>query len=130
MCDSTTLGNVGENVRLKIRQGATCGPFEATMLQLDLDGVTVIGPVNLTGATIRGKLFKTGQTPVAVTVTYPDRVNGKYTWLFTDEQTLPLFCGDSADHPDSLWNFSLEYEDSAGTIFAIYTGTATVQRNT
>lgn len=124
MTCQTEWGSYGEPVKLKIRQGATFGPIAATMSQLDTNGV-VIGPVDLTGGTIRAKLFKTGQADVNAVVTYPDRVNGQYTWLFTDEQTAGLIL----TAVEEVWEFVLDFEDSLGTVIPLYNGTAHVLRN-
>jgi hypothetical protein len=119
------IGFIGEELNVTIRQGATCGPFSATMT--NPDGSTV----DLTGCTIVGEIRKKPHDDTIVLnwrITITDAPNGKYQFLLTDEDTTPLDCGDSLESSKSQYVHDIELHDSLGQVIPLYYGVVSVFR--
>lgn len=120
-----TLGTLGEEMNLRIRQGATFGPHLFRMTNPDGS------PVNLTGCTIRGQIRKTALAPSAAlsfTATITDAAQGRYQLLFTAAQTAAIKAGEKETDSDSKYVWDLEFVDSTGAILPLYYGVVTVFR--
>lgn len=116
-----TLQNIGERLDLRIRQGATFGPFRVEMKNPDNS------PVDLTGKTIRGQIRRSGLSGVlivAFTVTMLNAVGGIFEFGLTDEQTATLFQpGENFLDSDSAYTWDMEIESANGQVTALYYGT-------
>lgn len=120
-----TIGFLGEEYNLLIRQGATFGPVTVTMTNPDTT------PVDLTGCTIRGKIRKKALDVAVVatfTVTITDAPNGEYQFLLTDEITSAIEAGEYASSSASKYVWDLEMEDTLGKVLPLYYGAVTVLR--
>lgn len=118
------IGVVGEELNLRIRQGATFGPYEFVMQNPDTT------PVDLTGCTIRGQIRRDANSTVALTLTVPitDAANGEYELSLTDEQTAGLRAGKTEASSDSRYVWDLELLDAGGAVTPLYYGIVTVLR--
>jgi hypothetical protein len=120
------IGWIGEELNVLIRQGATVGPYQATMV----DAITQ-APVDLTGSIIRGEIRRKPRDTTIVLnwrVTITDAVNGKYEFTLTDEDTAALECGDSIQSAKSIYVHDIEMQDSAGNVLPLYYGKVSVFR--
>jgi hypothetical protein len=120
-----TIGYYGEKLNLQIRQGATLGPFSATMKNADGSAV------NLTNCTIRGKIRKTALS-ATVTATLDCSITnaaaGQYQFGLTDEVTAAITCGEKLTDKASQYVWDLELEDSTGRVVPLYYGDCLVLR--
>lgn len=124
MATIPTIGNIGERLDLLIRQGATFGPFTATMENPDGS------PVDLTGATIRGQIRKKpGDTAVAaqIEVVSDYDATGVYSFGLAETVTRAITCGASIDLPASLYVWDLELVQGA-QVTPLYWGEVRVHR--
>jgi hypothetical protein len=120
-----TIGFLGEEYNLLIRQGATFGPVTVTMTNPDTT------PVNLTGCTIRGKIRRKALDAAVVatfTVSITDAVNGGYQFSLTDEVTSAMTAGEYTSSSESKYVWDLEMEDTLGKVLPLYYGKVTVLR--
>jgi hypothetical protein len=119
------LGWIGEEMNVTIRQGATVGPYHATMVNPDSS------PVNLAGCTIVGEIRKKPHDSTIVLnwrVQITDAINGKYDFWLTDEDTTPLECGDTLNSSKSQYVHDIELHDAAGQVIPLYYGKVAVFR--
>jgi hypothetical protein len=119
------IGNIGERMDLLIRQGATFGPFTATMKNPDES------PVNLTGCLIRGQIRrKPADSVIAATVevTSPYDATGAYVFGLPSAVTAAIQCGADTSAPTSLYHWDLEMVDSQGLVHPLYWGEVRVHR--
>ena len=119
------IGFLGEEMHLQIRQGATFGPFLATMVNPDLS------PINLAGCIVRGNIRKKALDAIIVAslvfiITDPSL--GKYQFSMTDEATSALVCGESPNSSESKYVYDIELEDSSGSVHPLYYGNVIVFR--
>lgn len=120
-----TLGYIGERLDLLVRQGATLGPFDATMQNPDGSAV------NLIGATIRGQVRKKALDPTVVTdvdVTITDAALGKYSFGLSVAKTTIIPAGETIKDPSSLYVWDLEMVDALGRVIPLYYGSVNVFR--
>lgn len=125
MTATPSIGYFGEKMTLNIRQGATLGPFSATMVNPDES------PVNLTNCTIRGKIRKTAlSATVTATLdcTITNAAAGQYTFGLTDEVTAAITAGEKLTDKASKYVWDLELEDSTGRVIPLYYGDCFVLR--
>lgn len=119
------IGSIGERLDLRIKQGATFGPFNAVMRNPDNT------PVDLTGCQIRGKIRHKGLSePVlaAIEVVSAYDSTGTYSFGLSDSVTASLPCGELETASDSIHTWDLELEDASGRVTALYYGDASVFR--
>lgn len=120
-----SLGNIGEKLDLKIRQGATLGPFKATMLLASGE------PFDLTGATIRGQIRRRAlseEVTADIQVEIPAPLLGEYQFGLDDETTAGMEAGEALADSESLYVWDLELELSDGTVKPLYYGKVSVFR--
>jgi len=125
MATIPSIGFIGERLDLKIKQGGTFGPVQATMVNPNAT------PVNLTGATIRGQIRKLALDTVIVetfNVVITNPTAGQYTFGLTDEETALIPAGELLDVPDSLYVWDMELEDAGGSVQPLYWGEVKVWR--
>lgn len=120
-----TLGYIGERLDLLIRQGATFGPFECSMLNPDET------PVDLTGCVLQGHIRKkaldnTVVTSLAITITEP--VNGRYVFGLSGEATSLIVAGESIKDPVSKYVWDMELIDANLRVIPVYYGDVSVFR--
>lgn len=126
-----TIGSIGERLDLLIRQGATFGPFTATMRNPAPDANTPGTPVILTGCTIRGHIRKApadAQPAAVVDVSITDAPNGVYTWGLSASTTAAMSAGLDVTKPESRYVWDMELEDSAGRVIPLYWGEVRIHR--
>lgn len=120
------LGSIGERMDLLIRQGATLGPFTATMTNPDGS------PVDLTGASIVGQIRKTPQSrdvTAHVEVAIIEPKAGKYRFGISAEVTALIPAGADITKTDSKYAWDLELHDSSGRgVVPLYWGEVQVHR--
>lgn len=119
------LGNIGERIDLRIRQGADFGPVRATMTNPDAS------PVNLTGCTLRGMVKKKpsdAQPAATFVVTVTDALAGQFAFTLPHAATFSLKAGARIDAPESAYVWDLEMEDSLGRVVPLYYGDVQVLR--
>ena len=114
-----TLGYIGEELNLKIRQGASFGPFRAEMK--NADGTIV----NLTGCTVRGQLRKKAlDADVVATLVcvITEPLLGKYEFGLPVEATTLLPAGEQLSASESQYVFDIELLTLAGEVVPLYFG--------
>lgn len=114
-----TLGNLGEELNLKIRQGASFGPFRAQMKNADAS------IVNLTGCTIRGQLRKKALDAAVVATlvcTITDPLLGKYEFGMPVAATTLLPAGEQLSASESQYVFDIELLTATGEVIPLYYG--------
>jgi hypothetical protein len=121
-----TIGWYGEEMTIKIRQGGSFGPYNATMVNPDNSSV------DLTGCTITGQIRKHAQDtevvmPFNFQITAPS-TSGLYSFWLTDEQTATLECGENVSSSDSTYVYDIELHDAAGRVIPLYYGKVHVFR--
>lgn len=122
-----TIGSIGTNLDLKLRQGATFGPVVGQLKNADET------PINITGYTFRAQMRKSADdalsTGLAFTCSVVDGPNGKFSIELSDEQTSTLDVDPiSMDALDSTYVWDLEMESPAGKVTALLYGKANVFR--
>lgn len=120
------IGNKGTELDLLIRQGATFGPNECTLLGEDGLGI------NLTGATLRAQIRKTPSSATAsasavFTITSPS--TGTFVWEFTSAETTTLLADDSSEEAEaSTYVWDMELQDASGDVIPLLYGKVNVFR--
>ncbi len=114
------IGSIGDRLDIVLRQGSTLGPFLVTLT--DKLGV----PIDLTGGTIRAQVRKNALdigSPVAVfTITYVDRVLGKFTFGIPREETVTIPAGEYQKDEASQYKWDMEFLDSTNRSIPLYYG--------
>jgi hypothetical protein len=126
-----TIGYFGERLDIKIRQGATFGPIQATMRNPVVSPATIGTLVNLTGCTIRGQIRRKALDVAIIasfSVTITDAVNGEYEFGLTSSTTVAITAGEDIKSPTSKYVWDLELVDATGRITPLYYGDVTVLR--
>lgn len=119
-----TIGSIGENLDLTIKQGASFGPFTFNMQNPDAT------PVDLTGVTFAAKIKKLPTTPVVATllIEVTDAANGQYQMSLTAVDTAKIPAGTTIDASQSGYLWDMEMTDSLGRVTPLYYGAARVFR--
>lgn len=119
-----TLGSIGEEMDLLIRQGATFGPHVVTMTNPDGS------PVDLTGVLLRGSIRKEPRALVKYDLTFviTNPTGGVYKMFMLDTETKVLTAGPSLSHVDSRYVWDSEMVDTLGNVIPLYYGKVNVQR--
>lgn len=126
-----TIGYFGERMDLRIRQGATFGPIQATMRDPVVLPATIGTPVDLTGCTIRGQIRRKALDVAIIasfTVTITNAVNGQYEFGLSSTTTAGITAGETLDSSTSKYVWDLELVDATGRITPLYYGAVTVLR--
>jgi hypothetical protein len=119
------LGTFGEELTLKIRQGATLGPFTASVKNPDGS------PVDLTGSIIRGQIRKRAndtEVVATLTITIDPGTGGTYSITMPWSETAALACGDSINASASQYVHDIEWQDASGKVLPLYYGKVLVFR--
>ena len=126
-----TIGYFGERLDLRIRQGATFGPIQATMRNPVIPPAEIGTPVNLTGCTIRGQIRRKALDVAIIAsfaVTITNALNGQYEFSLSSATTAGITAGENLDSTASKYVWDLELVDSTGRITPLYYGAVTVLR--
>lgn len=121
----TTLGDIGEKIDLKIRQGADFGPITETLV--NPDGT----PVDLTGCTLRGQIRRAGlSAEVVAEITFEISLatDGLIRWGMTNAVTGGIPAGESMRDPASRYVWDRELVDASGRVIPLSYGDVVVQR--
>lgn len=125
--DVPVIGDIGARLDLLIRQGATFGPNQMTVV----DTATGL-PINLTGATLRAQIRKTADSPtVAATAVFVinNAAGGEVTWEFTEAAMAALTCDpDDPDAPASRYVWDMEVQLASGRVIPLLYGDVRVWR--
>lgn len=117
------IGHIGDRIDLVIRQGASFGPHNVTMT--NPDGT----PVDLTGATVRGKLrmdYDDATAAADLAVTILDAPGGEFEFGLDANITAGLSAGRSLGDRAGAHVWDMEIEFAGGSIMPLYWGTAQV----
>ena len=126
-----TIGYYGERLDLRVRQGATFGPIQATMRNPVVPPAELGTPVDLTGCTIRGQIRRKALDVAIVAsfaVTITNAVNGQYEFGLSSTTTTGITAGETLDSTQSKYVWDLELVDSSGRITPLYYGVVNVLR--
>lgn len=123
-----TLSNLGDELKLEIKQGATWngGEFEL-MYEDELGNPTT--PVDLTGAVVtmqfRRKGLDTGTPPAEATCTITNAAAGKFNPSMTATQTAAIPAGELITSKESAYTFDVFVTWTATSIkWELYHGNA------
>jgi hypothetical protein len=119
------IGVRGERLNLLIRQGATLGPFRASMVNPDSS------PVDLTGAQIKGVMRKTAGAAAVIAnlvVVISNAPGGLYEFSLPASVTAGIAAGLSETDADSRYVWSLDLVDAQGQVLPLYYGDVAVVR--
>ena len=122
---TNAIQNYGERLDLRIRQGATFGPINATMNNPDGSAV------DLTGCTVRGQIRKKA-LDTAIVATFDCAITnataGQYTFGLTAAITAGITAGETVELNASQYVWDLELLDASNRVTALYYGGVTVLR--
>lgn len=121
----TTLGDIGEKIDLKIRQGADFGPITETLVNPDDT------PVILTGCILRGQIRRTAlAAEVVADLNFEilDPLAGVIRWGLTAAQTQDIPAGESLRDKESQYVWDRELQDAAGRVIPLSYGPVLVFR--
>ncbi len=118
------LANIGEELNLTIRQGATFGPYQFQMQDSEGD------PIILTDCIIRGSIRATPDATekVDVTAVITDAVQGEYELTILDTVTETMTAGNKMNDRESRYYWDLELMDAADKVIPLYHGIVRVFR--
>lgn len=113
-----TIGNRGTKVKLRVRQGATLGPFTATLT--DATGA----PVLLYDVEVRGAIRKsfTDETVYLLTCAVEDADAGKVSFQMPADITATIPCGEFtySDESQYIWDTEVEFLTTGRVIPVTY----------
>ena len=118
-----SVGNLGLELNLQIRQGVTLGPVVLTLT--DADGA----PIDLTGSQFRGQIRKTrGATTVAGEFEFNilDPLAGKVSVDISEAVSLAIPCGETTRDPLSQYVYDILMDNISGVPFPVMYGTVYV----
>jgi hypothetical protein len=135
MAHTKTLGDIGACVNHVIRQGATFGPWQLTILN-PKDTVTVPTPpqlpIDVTGKVFRAQMRKKGRDATitaTLDVTVINATAGRVDYGLTAAATALLECGERIEDRASQYVWDLEMEDPvSGVITPLLYGDISVFR--
>jgi len=120
-----TIGDIGQNLDLDIRQGATFGPHLVTIRNPDTS------PVNITGWMFRGQIRKTA-ADATIAASFVSEIvsalNGQFRFWISDEATAAIAAGDNIMSAQSQYVYDFEAQDAAGNVVPLFYGAARVFR--
>lgn len=120
-----TIGTIGFELNLLIKQGSTFGPHQVTVRNPDNT------PVDLTGATIRAQMRRKALDTALVAqfdITYVNRPSGIVTFGLTDEVTMAIVTAEILRDKNSKFVWDMELEDSIGRVIPLMYGEVSVFR--
>ncbi|NBQ13106.1 MAG: hypothetical protein EBU31_00485 [Proteobacteria bacterium] len=120
-----TIGDIGQNLDLDIRQGATFGPHTVTLR--NPGGL----PVNITDWMFRGQVRKTAaDATIAASFTFSivSAMDGQFTFSIPATATAAITAGDNKLSAASQYVYDIEAQDAAGNVRPIVYGAAFVFR--
>jgi hypothetical protein len=121
--ESVSLSSLGGEMELRIKQGATFGPYE---VQLTYEETGL--PVDITGCGVRCELRRkgldTGPPSATVTATVIDAVNGKYQLGLLASQTAAIQAGELISSKLSHYTFDIFLDWPGGTVWELAHGNA------
>ncbi len=121
-----TLGTLGEELNLLIKQGSTFGPM--TVVATNQSNGAVI---DLTSCTIRAQMRRKA-LDVGVIATFDvqiiDAAGGEFTFELSDEITAAIEVDEILQKPLSQFTWDMELEDSIGNVIPLFYGKAEVYR--
>jgi hypothetical protein len=118
-----TLGCIGEEINLLIKQGCTLGPFRVQLCNPDATFM------DLTNCTISGQLRLAPNDIDSVAdlqCSVTDPTHGKFEFGLDDQTTGTIPAGDTVDAITYLWELNMR--DSAGNVTPLYYGCAKIFR--
>jgi len=124
MATTPSIGTYGENLDLKVKQGAS---FGATVNLTNDDGT----PMDLTAGSVRGQIRRKAldvDIIASLTCTITDAAAGAFTFSLTDEQTAAIVAGETTTKPESNYVYDIEFEDSLGGVTPLLYGKVVVFR--
>jgi hypothetical protein len=125
----STIGNIGELLGIRIKQGSDWGPFTFKMTNPPVAPALVGTPVDLTGCSIVAQIRNKAFDPViAATISTPvtSALNGEYQAFLPNAATSLLTCGSDAADPKSQKVWDAFLIDSLGRKTPLYYGPAIV----
>lgn len=125
MATTKVIGNIGDRLDLRIRQGADFGPVRSTIH--NPDGT----PMDLTGCIVRGMVKKKPSDTVPAATfeaSITDALAGKFAFWLPNTVTYTLKAGAKIDSPESAYVWDFEMVDSLGRVLPVFYGDALVQR--
>lgn len=128
MSDVVTLSNLGDELKLEIKQGATWDGGEFELMYEDESGNPTT-PVDLTGSVVtmqfRRKGLDTGTPPAEATCTITDAAAGKFNPSMTAAQTAAIPAGELITSKESAYTFDVFVTWTAtGIKWELYHGNA------
>jgi hypothetical protein len=120
-----TIGNIGDRLDLRIKQGADFGPVVVTLTNPDNS------PMDLTGGSVQGMVKKkpSDATPAATLRTaIVDAAAGKCQFWLTHADTLGIKAGAEMTDPQSAYTWDFFFIDSQGRRLPLLYGDALVFR--
>lgn len=120
-----TIGYVGEELNLLIRQGATFGPMLFAMKD------ETATPIDLTGVTFRGQIRRTPSSDAVVadvTCTVTNAIGGEYQLEIAEVVTAAIPAADDPKGAENAFVWDLEMVDSLGRTTPLYYGSVTIFR--
>ena len=120
------IGTKGDRLDILIRQGATFGPMQCTVLKADGS------PEDLTGCKFVAEIRKTPDAPgpaASAVFEMPDPLAGRFNYSFLAPDTKPIPCAPEGEtSPDSLYVWDLEIHYPSGMVRPMLYGDALVFR--
>lgn len=113
------IGSKGEELDLLVKQGSTYGPIVFTLENPDGS------PVNLADISFRGQIRKTANSPDVVGVFTFRKINnlqGKAEFEIQSQVTTLIPAGPDENHPDSVYEYDIEYFNDANRVLPLLYG--------
>ncbi len=128
MSDVVTLSNLGDELKLEIKQGATWDGGEFELMYEDENGNVTV-PVDLTGAVVtmqfRRKGLDTGTPPAEATCAITNAAGGKFNPSMTAAQTAAIPAGELITSKESAYTFDVFVTWTATSVkWELYHGNA------
>ena len=118
-----SLSSVANELELRIKQGATFGPYN---LQLTYEDTGL--PVDITGCTIRCELRRkgldTGSLRYVVNASIYNAVEGRYQLDLTAAQTAVIAAGEFISSKESQYTFDIFLDWLSGEVWELGNGNA------
>ncbi len=121
-----TLGEIGAELNLLIKQGSTFGPYPMTFTDPD-----TLNPIDLTGCELRGQvrsLPSSGTVAATIIFTITSAVDGEATMEIDFEDTEAMAAGLLLTSAESQYYWDCELVDAAGHVLPMLYGTVQVFR--
>jgi len=122
----TSLGRIGREQPLIIRQGGTVGPYRMTLRRR-----ATATPIDLTGSSFEAVVLTTAKPSVVVAtlvVNVDDPVNGAVSWTLDAADAASIDAGVRLTDPASVYRWRLDWTRSDGVVVPLLYGPAVVAR--